>query len=141
MAEQAQKAVEFMNKDYEAAKAVAMGEKAPPKGLLLASVMNGVEMRARAEGDIELIRALATESKATRQVTTMAQNIRTLGERDRASPVAAIQEVQAARAAHLEARNANAVKDTVKEIKAAVRSAAPPRDAWASFITAITCPE
>lgn len=143
MAEQAQKAVEFMNEDYEGAKAVAMGQKAPPKGLLLTTVFNAVEKRAIAEGDIDTLRALGTESKVTGQVTTMAQNIRALGERDATSPVAAIQDVQRARQAALDKRTPTAVQDTVKEIKAEVKrgSQVNKPDVWNSFINSITCPE
>lgn len=141
MADQAARAAEYIATDAEGAKAVAMGLKAPPRGVLPESVFVAVEKKAIAEGDVELLRQLATESKLTTAATTMGQRIRTLGERDATSPVGAIQAVQSARRQALDTRNAAAIKDTVKEIKAAVRRSAPNRDAWVSFIESIQCAE
>lgn len=141
MADQAERARNLIAEDYEAAKAVAMGTKAPPRGVLPESVYVAVEKVATAEGDVDLLRQLATESKLTTAATTMGQRIRTLGERDKASPVAAIQEVQAAREAAIAKRAdlAAAKRTTVKEIKTAMRSGASTKQDWASFISSITC--
>ena len=141
MADQAAKAAGFIAAHPDDAKAVALGQKQPPKGVLPESIFVAVEKQAILEGDVETLRQLATESKLTTAATTMGQRIRTLRERDPTSPVGAIQEVQAARQAALEQRNATATQDTVKEIRATMRRSAPTRDAWASFIETITCPE
>lgn len=142
MADQAAQVQKLMDTDYEGAKAIAMGDRAPPKGVLPESVFVGVEKRALAEGDVDTIRQLATRSRLNTAATTMGQRIRTLGERDRTSPVGMIQEVQAAREAELARRSgAGAKADEVKAIKAEVKKAASKPDAWADFIRSIQCGE
>lgn len=142
MKEQAGKAIAFMDKDYEAAKAVAMGRRQPPADLHPASVAVAVEKRATAEGDVETLRQLATSPLATR-VTTAAQTIRILGERDKGSPLAAITELQQAREAYV-AKTVDIPAEKTKiaaEIKAEVRAGASKPDAWKSFIRDLTCKE
>jgi hypothetical protein len=143
MADQAAKAAEHIAKDPESAKAIAMGEKPAPAGVLPESIFVAVEKRALAEGDVETLRQLATESRLTTAATTMGQRIRTLRERDPASPVGAIHEVQEARRADLEKRGGfeAARKATVEDIKRTVRKSASPRPTWEAFIESITCPE
>jgi hypothetical protein len=143
MADQAAKALELINKDYEEAKAVAMGTKAPPRGVLPESVLVAVEKRATAEGDVETLRQLATGSRLTTEATTMGQRIRTLGERDRASPVAAIQEVQNARAAARGAKVETEKAAEVGTIKAKIRSEREPKqtlkETLQTFAQSIAC--
>ena len=142
MADQAAQAVRLMDEDYETAKAIAMGDKQPPKGLLPESVYVAVERRALVEGDVDTIQQLATRSRLATSATTMGQRIRTLGERDKASPVGMIQEIQAAREADLAKRSGDikaAKKAAVDEIKTEIRKAASKPDAWASFIDSIRC--
>jgi hypothetical protein len=144
MADQAAHAQRLMDEDYETAKAIAMGDRQPPKGLLPESVYVAIERRALAEGDVDTIQQLATRSRLTTSATTMGQRIRTLGERDKASPVGMIQEVQAAREADLVKRSGDlkaAKKATVDEIRAEVKKAASKPDAWADFIQSIKCGE
>jgi hypothetical protein len=144
MADQAAQAQRLMDEDYETAKAIAMGDRQPPKGLLPESVYVAVERRALAEGDLDTIQQLATRSRLTTSATTMGQRIRTLGERDKASPVGMIQEVQAAREADLAKRSGDvkaAKKAAVDEIRAEVRKARSKPDAWADFIQSIKCGE
>ncbi len=139
MAEQAASSVAYMNKDYDAAKEVAMGRKAPPKGVLPESIFVAVEKRANAEGDIDLITDLANTKLAT-QATTMGQRIRTYAERDKTSTTGAIQEVQAAREASLNAKGEldAAKKDVVGDIRSEIKKSATPNP-WEGFIKGITC--
>jgi hypothetical protein len=143
MADQAEKVVALMDKDYEGAKAIAMGDKAPPKGVLLASVFVGVENRALAAGDAATLKALAT-SKTTDTMSTMGANIRTLRERNPNSPVGAIQDLQKSRevAAAVRNKNIDAIeKETLGNIKAETRAAATKAPAWEKFINDLTCKE
>lgn len=144
MADQAERVSKLMDEDYDTAKAIAMGDRQPPKGILPESVYVGVERRATAEGDIDTLQQLATRSKLTASATTMGQRIRTLGERDKASPVGMIQEVQAAREADLARRSGDvqaAKAAEVKAIRAEVKRTASKPDAWNAFIKSITCGE
>lgn len=141
MADQAAKAMALLAEDEAGAKAIAMGLKPAPRGLTPEAVLVAVERAATASGDVETLRQLATESRLTTAATTMGQRIRVLGERDKLSAVDSIREVQAARIADLERRNAGAIRDTVREMKASVTRAAATRDTWATFIETITCAE
>lgn len=151
MADQASKVKDLMDADYDTAKEIALGNRQPPKGIFPESVYVGVEKRALAENDVDTLRKLATESKLTTSATTMGQRIRTLGERDRTSPVGLIQEVQAAREAALAERSGSSVEAAKREVvnqerpalreevKSATRQRAGKVDAWNSFIDSIKC--
>lgn len=143
MADQAARAVDLLDSDPDFARAIAMGEKPPPDGLLPESVFVAVEKRAIAEGDIETLRKLATESHLVSEATTMGQRIRTLGERDPASPVAAIQTLQKAREAVARARGTKdieaATESAVTDMKREIAAAVPPKNVWLDFIQSIEC--
>ncbi len=141
MKDQAAKVAEFMDRDYEMAKEVAMGRRAAPEGILPESVFVGVEKRAVAEGDVETIQQLATRSRLTTAATTMGQRIRTLGERDPSSPVGLIQEVQKARETEMaKTRDIAAAKaETIVEARTEMRQAASKIDAWGAFIKSVEC--
>jgi hypothetical protein len=145
MADQANRAAAIIADDYENAKAIALGQKAPPKGVLPESVFVGVENRAIAEGDVETLRDLATQSRLTTEATTMGQRIRTLGERDETSPVAAIQEVQAARADAIKSRAGyeGAAKDEVSDMQTEIKATRAPiqtiKQALQTFAESIAC--
>lgn len=146
MREQAEAAADLISRDPELAKAIAMGERQPPKGLLPESVFVAVEKQALATEDVETLRQLGTRSRLTTAATTMGQRIRTLGERDQASPVGHIQEVQQAREANL-AKQLGAGRDIEKAkmaeaegIRSEVRKAATTKpDVWADFMASIRC--
>jgi hypothetical protein len=134
MADQAQKAIEYAVASPEDALKVAMGQKAAPKGISPASIFVVVEKQARAAGEWETLRDLATVGGMPGQATEAGRFIRIFGERDAGSPVGAMHAIQEARRAALEKRNATAIRDATKEIKAEMRRAAPKRDVWAQFI-------
>ncbi len=89
---QAQFALDFIARDPDAARRVAMGQENAPQGLSPASVLVELENRATTNGDPSLVHDLAT-GRLAEQGTTMGQFIRILGERNRESPVAAVQEL------------------------------------------------
>jgi len=133
LSQQAQLASDFLTKDLESAKAVAMGTKAPPKGILPESVFVALERKATEEGDVVTLRDLAN-SKLASSATTMGQRIRTLGERDSASPLKAIQDVQEARAR----AQANRVQEEVAQAQKVIRNSNTVKS-WAEFVDSITC--
>lgn len=140
MKEQAQHGARLISEDYENARSIALGEKAPPKGVLPESVFVAVENLAIKEGDIATLQDLAN-SKLTSQATTMGQRIRTLGERDPDSPVEAIQEVQKARQESI-AKRTDIKKEkakTVSEIETHIKKNVPKKEDWNSFISSIQC--
>ncbi len=146
MADQAAKASELINSDYETAKAVALGRAQPPRDVLPESVFVALEKHALAAGDVETLRQLATESKLTTAATTMGQRIRTLGERDPASPVGALQEIARAREAAVTRTVASkdiaqAKAEVESEIRAEMAAARSTRADWSAYIDQIRCKE
>lgn len=131
MKDQAERAASLIESDPATARAIAMGEKAPPKGLLPESVYVAAEHKATAEGDVQTLRDLAN-SKLSASATTMGQRIRTLGERDSVSPLAAIQDVQKARAEAQAARGETPEKIT-SQVTRAIRKGNT-RETWSDFI-------
>lgn len=142
MKDQAQKATDLVNKDFELAKKIAMGEEAPPRGLLPESVFNAVEEKAIKEADVNTLRDLATISKLTSEATTMGQRIRTLAERDPDSAVGAISEVVKAREEAVKSRIKNidkVKKETAEAIKKEIKKTSPTKETWSSFVDSIQC--
>lgn len=142
MADQAARAADLLEKNYDEARAIALGDKAPPRGLLPESVLVAIEKDAIARGDIETLRELATNSRLTYEATTMGQRIRTLAERDPSSPVGAIKAVQDAREAALKGKEVDVQKETAKDIsdmKKQIKKAASKRPTWEEFVKNLTC--
>lgn len=140
VADQASRATELLKSNPEQAKRIAMGQELPPEGLLPESVFTAVENRALANKDVETIRDLATASTLTKEATGMGQRIRMLAERNPASAVSAIQDIQVAREARAQKifgkNGANKIKS---EIQIELRRAAPKAKDWASFLDEIRC--
>ena len=93
-------------------------------------------------GQAELLRSalrqLASSPFATR-ITTAAQTLRILGEREKVSAMSAIREVQAAREAAFGGDITKARADAINAMKAEMRRVAPRIDALQSFLDAIKC--
>jgi hypothetical protein len=144
MKEQATKAQELLTQDAERAKRIAMGQEVAPDGILPESVFVAVENKAVKEGDVALLKDLASSSGLTEEATTMGQRIRTLAERDPESPVTAINEVVKAREQsakkRLKAQHTKKLhKETIGKIKEEINKALPGKTAWEDFIRSIQC--
>lgn len=145
MAAQAKKASDLLSTNPDQALKIAMGEEAPPAGIIPEAVFVAVENKAILEGDVNTLRDLATASRLSTEATTMGQRIRTLGERDPESPVGAIKEVQAAREKGIESKMGKggnmkkALMAEAKQIKESMRKAAPKKQDWQGFIESLEC--
>jgi hypothetical protein len=89
-AEDAQK---ILDKDYEQAKRIAMGEELPPEGVHVASVYEAVKIRALQEGDVATIEKLATESTVPTRLSELGQEIKAADSRIEIDPVRDAQDV------------------------------------------------
>lgn len=142
MKEQATAAADLLVKDPARAKRIALGTETPPEGLLPESVFVALEDKAIKTKDVPLLQELA-KSELTGQATEMGQRIRSLAERDPASPVGAIREVQKAREAAIERRLKSTVKEAtnkeVAQIEKEIAKTLPKKETWQSFIDSITC--
>lgn len=141
MKDQAAKASELLDRDYELAKRIATGQETPPHDLLPESVYVAVENRALKEGDVNTLRDLATGSSLTSEATTMGQRIRTLAERDPESPVGAIRDVAKAREEGIKGRVKDVTKaksEVIGQIKDTIKKTAG-KQSWSEFVDSITC--
>lgn len=105
--DQANRALDFIEADYEAAKRVAMGVEPPPQGIEATTMYKAVEARAAKQGDVETLQALATESVIPQQATRAGQSIAALGLKDPESPVDIMRSINKIRG---ESPNANVPK-------------------------------
>lgn len=142
MKEQAELASQFIAKESERAKRVAMGDELPPSNILPEVIHTAIEELAFKTGDIELMRELAT-SRLTTEASAMGQRIRALGERDQASPTRIIRDVQKARETSFEKKSDKSVsearREVVNEIKTEMKKSASKRPSWEEFINEIKC--
>lgn len=140
MEDQAIKANEIVDTSPEEALQIAMGEKAPPEGVIPEAVFVAVENKAIRDGDVETLRDLAVASRLTTEATTMGQRIRTLGERDPESPVGAIKEIQNIRETRAKKKETTGrVKQDVATIKESIKKESPQLSQWESFIKELEC--
>ncbi len=134
-----EKVIKNIAKDPEGAMKIAMGEKGAPAGSIPEMYYNVLSKKAIAEGDVATIQKLATESKLSAGATTMGQRIAALGyQKEAFDPVAAIKEVQDARAAALAKKSTESVESVTKTITRTIR-ARNTKASWGDFVDSITC--
>ncbi len=137
--DQSQKALQLLDSDPDLAKRIATGQEQPPHGLLPESVFTAVENRALQQGDIDTIRDLAMGSRSV-EASGMGQRIRMLAERNPASPVKAIADIEKARSAGVpKEKVAQTVNKIKTEVDVEMKKAAPKVKDWASFLESIKC--
>ncbi len=138
LADQADRAVKLITADYAKAKRIALGMEEAPDGLYPEAVFVAVEKEAIANGDIALLRLLATKSRLSEEATIMGQRTRLLGERNKdISPVSVIQDVAQSRKRTLETQKLLDQKDKIiEEGQAAI---AKFEDDWNVFLDSIVC--
>jgi hypothetical protein len=144
MAEQSRKAVELLNKDYDMAKRIAMGEELPPNDILPESVFIAVENRAIKEGDVATIKSLGVSSELVKEATMMGKRLRVLAERDPESPVTAINEVVKARQESAQKRLKTKdvkklVEKDVSDIRKEMKKTSATKETWTDFIKSLEC--
>lgn len=103
IAEQVDRANEFIGNDPDRAEAVAMGDVAAPEGVRSFAVYKAVEEKATAEGDIPLLTRLA-KSKIADTATEFGKQLRLLRDRASTDPVELIKSVMKAREAQIAKR-------------------------------------
>lgn len=145
MADQARMATEEITKDYEQAKQMALGKKAPPKGLRGASIYEAVKYKAVKEGDVETLRQLATESTIPTKLSALGQEIKAADTRTAlADPVKAMQDIKKKKEAVVKKRKkiTSIKRETsrmTKEMKSAIMETTTRRQNWSEFVESIRC--
>jgi len=135
MAEIAKKVSDFINKDPELAKKIALGEAPEQDGLRAQELFTGLRVKAFKEGDIGLINELGTSEKASAMATELGQRVKALDSQDEENPVKIVQDVQKARASKPPAEQ----KDVIKQLKDEMKKPKLKQNDWDSFIQSIRC--
>jgi hypothetical protein len=68
-------ALQLLQSDPDRARAVAMGDARPPRGVLQSAVFVAVKRQAEQVGDVDTLRSLATQSKFLSSVTRLGQEV------------------------------------------------------------------
>jgi hypothetical protein len=136
-------AQEIVDSNPSQAKRIAMGQEAPPKGILPESVFKALEMKALLEGDVAMISDLATKSGLITEATEMGRRLGMYRDLNSESPIAAIKEVLKARdkaaAEKMESKSVAKEKTKVKkEIEKSIKKSAK-KESWEDFISSLEC--
>lgn len=142
VANEADKAVKFVNGDKDTLDKVISGEKPLPDGLRATSVVTAIEEHPEYGKDGSMLRALA-KSPLNAESSRSAQELRLAAERDTNSPVAKIQELSKARQDAFQKRSgktaAKATNDEVRQIREAVPKPKVSKETFASFVDSLKC--
>ncbi len=137
--DQAERAVKLLDDDPELAKQIATGKAEPPQGLHPESVFVALENRAIQNGDVQTIEDLARGPQSV-ESSIMGQRIRMLGERNPASPVKAIADIEKARSARVPKEKVTQTVNKIKsEVSVEMKQSAPKAGAWAKFLDEVMC--
>lgn len=140
MVDQAEKATALLSSDPEYALRVAKGQENAPRDLLPESVFIAVENRAIASGDVNTLLQLRS-SKLASEITTAAQRLRVLRERNPESPVRTMEDIDNVRsggAANAE-KAARATSDEVKAINERIGGVKVTRTSFMEFVESLKC--
>lgn len=141
--EEAQKAIDLVDSDYQKAKDIATGKIGGDNPVHEVAVARAVEAKALKDGDIGTLQDLASSSRHT----TTSEAAQRLGAEgygaDPSSAVDNIREVVLARTNAVKTRAGNSYTSKVKKesiaLKKNIAEAAPTKEDWNSFIESIKC--
>lgn len=135
MKEQASKASSLIQSDPERALRVALGQEAPPSGLVPESVFKALESSVTTP---EMARRLANSPLVT-EASTLGQRIKALDVRTSESSIEAMSQVIKARENTIKGKGGaeKLIKKTVDEVKSKVKT--PDKYDWNAFISSISC--
>jgi len=138
-----EKAIKHMDKDFDSAVQIAMGEKKAPKGEMPETYYVAVNERANKMGDSELIRRLAQHSELVKEGTIMGQRLSMLAEVNPSDAISAIKAITRERENMATKRQGKNVKTkvdmVVKEGDVASKMYSATKDSVKSFLDSIKC--
>lgn len=141
--DQAKLVGDIIDTDPELAFKIAMGEAVSPNKALPESVFIAVKNQAIKNGDVDVLRQLATSEKGVaREATELGQRIKMLDERLEDDAFKNINDVVKARNSKLEKSGIKVKESKVKEIKKIKNEVAkvkPIKDEWLAFVDSIKC--
>lgn len=142
--EQAARVKEILDTDPNKAVRIALGQELPTNGALPESVFTAVKKQALDDGNVELLRRLATEEGGVAtEASTLGQRIKMLDEGLENDPVRNITKLKQNRIKALEDKTGKKIGQLVKEetnkIKKELANVTVKKDEWESFVDSIRC--
>lgn len=142
IADQARRASDLVNKDFELARKVVRGEEPLPANLRGTALITAMEQRIKKTGDAELAYELANSPLVSR-TSAAAQELRLAAERQPDSLALKLRELRQIREDAVKKRTGQdvdtAIKKEVGKIKEETKKTIPKREDWSSFIDSIQC--
>ncbi len=138
MDEIAKKVSDFIDKDPELAKKIALGDAPEQDGLRAQELFTGLKAKAFKEGDVPLIHELGTSEKAATMATELGQRVKALDSGDETNPVKIIQDINKSRGKPSK-EMINDQGKTAKILKRELAKSKPKIDEWNDFIESIKC--
>lgn len=142
VADEAKKAVDFVNGDKDTLDKVISGEKPLPSNLRATAVIKAVEEHPEYGKSGEMLKSLA-KSPLNTESSRSAQELRLAAERDTNSATNKINELDKTRSDAFKAKSgktvAKASSDEVKQIRAAVPRAKVTKETFSSFVDSLRC--
>lgn len=122
MEAQAQMGVDIMDKDWNSAVKMALGEVEPPQGVRPGTMITSVAKRAFANGDVDTLYKLGTTEKSYTMAQEIAKDLKSFDQGLTDNPVAAMQAVRKARKEELtrtgQKVDAKAQSEQIKNLEA-----------------------
>lgn len=140
VANEADKAVKFVNGDKDEVMQVIRGDKPLPANLRATAVIKAVEEHPTLGKDGDVLKALAN-SPLNSESSRSAQELRLAAERDKYSSTEAIKTVQKSRQAEVEKRTGTTTAKAVGKEVQAIRAAKPKvtKETFSSFVDSLKC--
>jgi len=134
---------DFIENNYEKAKSIALGELPEEGDIRAQELFTGLRIKAEMEGDVNTIRDLALNEKASAMATELGQRVQALDANDPDSPVSAVKDIKKTREAAVEGKlgkgRLKAEKKTeVVKIKKAMKESVKKLD-WEGFLASLEC--
>ena len=130
----ASRASEFISKNYELAKKIALGQAPEQDDLRAQELFTAIRIKAQAEGDVDTLLELASSDKAAAMATELGQRIKALDATSPEDVVKALREIKNSRVP----KKSEKLK-VVKEIHKYVKKAEPKLKDWNDFVKSIQC--
>lgn len=141
--DQAKRAADLVNTDFEKARKIVRGEEKLPRGLRGTSLITAMEEHIKKTGSADVAYDLAN-SPLVSETSFAAQELRLAAEREPDSLVIKLRELKQLKDEMFKKRYdgktvKDATDDTVKQINKEVTKFSPDKSEWSSFIKSIQC--
>jgi hypothetical protein len=138
MATIAKKVSDFIDKDPELAKKIALGEAPEQDDIRSQELFTGLKAKAFKEGDVPLIHELGTNENASAMATELGQRVKALDSNDSENPVNIVRDVQKSKSKPTKEMLKDQEK-TAKIIEKEFKKVKIKKEDWNSFMESWKC--